>query len=276
MSWYSETKCESLDQFLRELDNTRDANGNDERVYRGQACSSWDLRPTLYRQRYGNMLFEIAVVDAFMIYSHRNGLLIPPDAMSYVSRTDNTSGSSVRIYQTSDGKAEYDIGNIAFAMARHAEIPTRHLDFTWDPLVATYFAVNSIDEDVVKIGKMLPKRLAVWAIHRGKLFHNFGLIHHDWTNIPSLRNQKGLFVYDSTLKVTSMRCWTEAPSFDVALSRLGDANMTKKITLESTDSNIIALRDYLKRRGITTQRMFPTYENARDAVMSRYENPNPA
>lgn len=270
MTWYTEKACESVDKFIRELDDTRDAYGSDERVYRGHACSCWELRPTLYRERYGGTAIEITLVDNFMLMCHRNGVYIPSDAMSYSTLSGRKAGFSPTVMQTSDGRVKYDIANIAFAMARHARIPTRHLDFTWDPLVASYFAVTGV-VDFLQGGREPPKRIAVWAINYNLLVRSFGVIHHDWTNIPSLRNQKGLFVFDPTINVGSLSCWTDAPSFDVALSEIGESQMSKKITLKFTPSNLLDLSDALARRGITTCSMFPTYENVRDATMRIFE-----
>ncbi|MDE0553310.1 MAG: FRG domain-containing protein, partial [Candidatus Poribacteria bacterium] len=232
MSWYTEIACTNVNQFIGVLDSTLDMYGSKKMIYRGQADSDWELRPTLYRHRYGNIDFEIDIVDSFMLASHKSGRVIPSDAMSYISRVNENTGRPVTRFRIWGGKFEYDVGNIAFAMARHAEIPTRHLDFTWDPLVAAYFTIETL---AFASEKQPPERLAVWAIEYRKLFHTFGLIHHDWADIPSLRNQKGLFVYDPTIDISSLKCWTEAPSFDAVLSQIGDVNMTKKITLPCTN-----------------------------------------
>ncbi len=280
MSWYCEIACTDVAEFVEAIDETRSDFGDNMMIYRGHGDASWKLRPTLYRKRYGDMKIEFYLLHNFILLSQRCGLIIPPDAMSYMDLGNKKIGDNVSIYRLRFDERgnifNYDIGNIAFAMARHAEIPTRHLDFTWDPNVATYFAVQSVIEDFYLKGERLPERFAIWGINYVELLNNFGVIHHDYTNILSLRNQKGLFVYDSTLNTADFDCWTQVPSFEEPLSQIGDSNFAKKITLESTESNLRKLRDFLIRRGITKQYMFPTYENVRDSIMRKYEEANSA
>ena len=273
MTWYTEIPCTNVDQFIEAIDSTRSGFlAKNSKVYRGHADSTWELRPTLYRKRYGGMEFEHVVVRNFMLHANRNGLVIPADAMSFESPLNKHTGFPAGNYRTSRD-IKYDVSNIAFAMARHAEIPTRHLDFSFDPLVATWFAVND-DKHLSKHER--PNRLGVWAFDHFKLYESFGLIHHDWTYIPSLRNQKGVFVYDMYLDVDSIGCWTKAPSFDAALSKIEGENWARIITVPTTVSNLTALNEYLMRRGITTANILPTYENVRCAVMSQFKDASTA
>ena len=275
MSWYTQIYCSDVAQFLQAIEDTRSDFDDNMMVYRGQGDSEYKLRPTLYRRRYGDMRIEFYLLHNFILLSQRCGLLIPPDAMSYLSLGNKTVSDSLTAYSLAVGErhniVKYDIGDIAFAMARHAGIPTRRLDFSWDPLVATYFAVQSVFEDYSHKGKEPPERLAVWAIKYNELLNNYGVIHHDWTNIPSLRNQKGLFVFDSMIQIGGYDCWTKAPPFEESLSQIGRNDIAVKIMLESTKANIQSLGKYLIRRGITKEKMFPTYKNVRDAIMRDHD-----
>ncbi len=280
MSWYTEVACTNVAEFIEAIDETRSSYGTELMVYRGLGDSDFDLRPTLYRERFGDITFELNIVLDFMLISQRAGLIIPPDAMSFIALYNRNTRSKLTTllheFVEHRNTYEYDVGNIAFAMARHAEIPTRHLDCSWDPLVATYFAGASAHEAYFDENKETPKDIAVWALHYPSLRMNFGVIHHDWTHIPSLRNQQGLFIFDPTIDVESLKCWTEAPSFEEPLSKIPFKNMNKKITLTFTPANINELARYVTLRNICDWTMFPTNQNVRNAVMDRYERRDPA
>ena len=278
MSWYTEIACTDAAEFIEALDKTRSGFGEYMMIYRGHGDSVWELRPTLYRRPFGGMSFEIKIIIDFMLIAQRIGLAIPPDAMTFIAlynrQTNDKMTSLLHGFKQHKNVYEYDVGNIAFAMARHAEIPTRHLDFTWDPLVATYFAVDSAIEADLDKYRQTPKKIAVWALGYPDLQKNFGVIHHDWTHIPSLRNQQGLFLYDQTINVESLNCWTEAPSFEESLSQISFGKTNQKITLTFTHAILGELAEYLKRRDISKWRMFPTYQNVRNALMRDYEERN--
>lgn len=276
MSWYEEIHCTTVDKFIAAIDSTRAAFGGNMMIYRGHGDAADDLLPTLYRKRYGNLAVEIELVNQFMLLSQQTGLLIPPDAMSFISLHNprsNEKATKLGLKSFGTNVFEYDVGNVAFAMARHAGIPTRHLDFTWDPFVATYFAVDSaLAASKDKCGKY-PENIAVWALGYTEVHQYFGVIHHDWSHIPSLRNQQGLFIFDPTIDYKSLKCWTEAPSFNDRLSHIPFKKNTKKITLTCTDENLGYIAPFLTRRNITRWTMFPTYENVHKVIMSFYEDP---
>ena len=278
MTWYEEIPCTTVDKFIEAIDRTRSHSEINSMIYRGLGDSEYELKPTLYREDYNGVEFEFEVLLKFMLASQRTGLVIPPDAMSFAVLFDETAErkkTAVHVRLGAVNVEEYDVGNIAFAMARHAGIPTRHLDFTWDPLVAAFIAIDSANAADFDESRETPEKIAVWALNYSDIRSSFGVIHHDWTHIPSLRNQQGLFVFDPTIDVITLGCWTKAPIFEERLSRISFGSMNYKITLTFTNKNMWELWAYLARRNISKSTMFPTYENVRNAVMFPYENPNP-
>jgi len=278
MSWYEEITCTTVDKFIDAIDRTRSPLEANPVIYRGLGDSEYELKPTLYRKPSKRVEFEFEILLKFMLMAQRTGLVIPPDAMSFAVPFDKESERKRTTNHVKFGGGnveEYDVGNIAFAMARHAGIPTRHLDFTWDPLVAAFIALDSARAADFDECRETPEKIAVWALNYFEIRGSFGVIHHDWTHIPSLRNQQGLFVFDPTIDVSNLECWTNAPIFEERLSKIPFRNMNYRITLTYNHNNLGELWAYLLRRNISKSTMFPTYDNVRHAVMSRYENPNP-
>lgn len=87
---------------------------SDKHIFRGQADSSWNINSTLYRNKF---ISKKALGEEQML---------------------NSFGKSIHLYEkngkTPDGKVE------KLAYLQHYGAPTRLIDFTYSPYIATYFA----------------------------------------------------------------------------------------------------------------------------------------
>ena len=115
-----EQKIASLPEYLQRIEELY--TGNYSVLFRGQRCKDWDLTPrigrTIFRRRYSSLLdTEIKMLDEFERFS-----------LPHLGNRDISS--------------KWDL----LALAQHHGLPTRLLDWTTNPLVALWFAVEKPPE----------------------------------------------------------------------------------------------------------------------------------
>lgn len=300
-------RSKTAECFLRELDETHDR-WDDGRlwIYRGQNDARWPLTPSLYRNWHEDRTadYELNLIHNFIQNANMANLPIPSNALGYFSYAKKGKGV---ITQTAvaDGLEEarvYDFTNVVFAIAQHSGIPTRLLDFTYDPLVAAYFASNlerlykdlriSHDQKAeyfsdilsryhdspseshailqpyvqmfLEIRKLLPNEIAVWAIGVMDLhaLTTLRMLDHPYSEISNLRAQMGIFVCD-----TAHFAITEESiwGFTRELLKLVDSGGIYRLTLPV--SELDDLHELLKKKRYFPALMTPSYELIAKVVM---------
>lgn len=191
----------------------------DEHVYRGHGSSSFSLIPSAFRGRGLSSVYrgtrrmrrtnlnqiwaESQAIWDFVVLADERGLRLPEDSQRLRATLEGCRDADF-IKQAGKGKAAWPPDDLlsVMALAQHHGVPTRLLDWTRHPYVASYFAAA----DAARAKRR--GRLAVWAFLPGFVFTKFGTEPgaYDWlhkslrlvtapaADISNLFAQQGLFM----------------------------------------------------------------------------------
>ena len=141
----------TAEEFLQKLDLVDDRWHSGLWIFRGQYNACWELEPSLFRKCDADTRanYEFRLIAAFISYTNRVNLPIPPNSLGYFAQTTDQSVSATqRSLGDKSGSGfgtQYDFSHVVFAIAQHSGVPTRLLDFTHDPMTAAYFAADWTD-----------------------------------------------------------------------------------------------------------------------------------
>lgn len=272
-----EVVCRTAGEFLQIIDPVSGLFHERSLIYRGVRSAKLDLVPSAHRAagsdtrgaillnswRYvtgpqatdhQQCVAELHTIAKFFQIVDRRGIRLPEDSYQLRLRLDEWK----RKLASHEFKAFvwpppefYSL----VALAQHHRVPTRALDWTWDPLVAAYFASQNVVLDP-------PQSLVVWVfnydvreINPASPIVTFSVSGADNANLQA---QRGLFMLHSQ-KVATRRSRFKPQSYDRILCRsiadVSPPRLFTRILLPTTEAR--ALRAVLASIGISAGRVYP-------------------
>lgn len=276
---YREIHTETAEEFFDKLNPIK--NFCDPRlIYRGQENSDWSLSPSIFRlgknkkipethksfiffEMYCMLLFskhlgEINLVDirSKNLHDFINGILKKPHTKEFANSWPNEEALEF------------------MALCQHSGVPTRLLDWSYNPYVAAHFAAYS-----AIVNNSTKDKLAVWRYntaytinartneqHGDHATEIYRLEPPFWGSNPNATAQSGCFLF---LKKIGNKKYDNLESHAV-INVDKSKNELVKITAPQKESEKIL--NFCSLMGITRSKLFRTYEGCAEHMKTQYED----
>lgn len=253
----------------------------DSIIYRGHANAEWSLIPTILRPDTVKLLEEIwgpattadrqvameyALLCEFVECCNSVGIRIPNEAWENKPHMIHCQYFPSTWPIPESGK-EQDIFLKIMAMSQLHGLPTRLLDWTTNPYVATRFAVSDalhMREEGLLGGN---QKLAIWQLNRSKFAPGMPLLR---VYRPSRAISENLAAQFGLFTIHPLRGQKGQPTIDcdleAELATLSDPPI-QKFTVPV--SEIPQLYELCEQRGFTPARLFPSVDGVTKSVMDK-------
>jgi FRG domain len=173
----NEVNVNTWTEFKTILSNLLEYTNVNNYIFRGQGNATWTLETSLDRSP---MAYRENIISQFIDLKSTEELLIE----------EFKSGMNLYLNPATD----FNLSEI-IALMQHHGIPTRALDFTFSPYIASYFAFENIPEN--------SDNVAIWSIHTTSLLdklntclrENNELLKH----VKSIDSKKKLYENDDVI-----------------------------------------------------------------------------
>jgi hypothetical protein len=297
-------RFESAEEFLIELTPWSENRGFEGYIFRGHASAEYELLPTSLRGgavdhmwRYSNAYmefdgrisddaFSLAYVEYQLIrdfyrMADSRGLYVPSSDRLRKLLHQSVDSHTMSAWLEGDAWLPNDMLETA-GLAQHYGIPTRLLDWSYNPFVAAFFASKSCsnsDGDLCIWG--LNAREAGFLEHADSKFP-LKMVNPHYNGNPNLSAQNGLFTHWA-IKLPSLAAISlegfKAPTVDrrpldvlveeYVTTLTGERHKQLFVKLVLPRSETVALARALRKFGYGPSRLFPGYAGAAEEIQER-------
>lgn len=239
-------------------------------IYRGQSNSTYELIPALYRNVFGysalyktydSLCFlQLSYLKTFIKGCDFNAVAIPNDSKEFRDDVLSSSHDKVFIDPTSwPDKKMYEL----LAFAQHYGYPTELLDWSYNPLVAMYFAATGVTENR---NSNLENSFSIWVIDADKkhLLNSANKTNFEIIDVPRAHNinissQHGCFtLIRQTINSRSNMTHTKTKIEELKLipDLMNEQNVNGLVQLTISNSDVLKVIEFCDAYSINAATIF--------------------
>ena len=269
--------CETVESFLKKLRPPTavfEGGVTNTVIYRGVGDAGYELVPSALRtdaqskknvariqslrsEEFSGCTVDVTVLRLFYQEANRNGLSLP-----YIPQHMHEALCVGEVIADVAGHMNGTLLPV-FGLAQHYGLPTRLLDWTFDPFVAAYFAAKSGLDHLEGNAESEPQptHIAVWLVQSQFLDPSqVHVVHAPYSGNPNLAAQKGVFTFVQQIFIDTPLNAVQANAGPYQRKRRD----FHKFTLPIGEAPNLLLE--LRMRGYDAARLFPGYSGAAKAV----------
>ncbi|MDR0560478.1 MAG: FRG domain-containing protein [Prevotellaceae bacterium] len=292
--FFKSEKVESFELIKEQLENMYDG----IHIFRGVSDAEYKLIPsalrgdTVYEEMYnkcshiyngnfgGQIAREMILLFNFYRLANQQGLNIPRNEefnhLVVINSYSNEKDLPKEWY-------EPNFEDIA-ALAQHYGLPTRMLDWTFDPFAALYFAIIGASKHILQ-AKTIDKQkyISIWTLYSELQMicdNNLRFVIPNYHNNPNLCAQQGLLVYWRRNVENEILKNLKAPPEDLiplnekihnylVEKRPEKLNFTRMCKYDLKYSEVPKALDFLLDRGLSAAKYFPGFDGIKKAMDER-------
>lgn len=222
-------------------------------------------------EAYSQARAEILLVYEFFKFADQLGHPVP-DADKYNDYLVDDIVYKIRYFPKLEFLPE---PNSTTALAQHHGIPTRAIDWTYNPLIASFFAAEKVKSNT-------DGQISVWAIRydllnqysvnnlQGKEYSQFIAFTTSRSENTYLHAQEGLFIFPkygcSYYAING--CWPTLEDYAIFVGSVSREDVILKFTLPY--AHVGELLRLLWVRGITRGHLMPSYDNVTKSLIAKW------